>query len=127
MITSYYAAILATLFVVISLRVIAFRRGERIGLGDGGNTTLTRAIRVQSNFAEYVPFALVLMLLLELQNSPNWMLHLVGVLLLAGRLIHAVGFGREPEITGSRTVGMALTFTAILLAAAFNLAAPLLS
>ncbi len=123
-ITSTYGGLLALLFVFLSLRVIAFRRQARIGLGDGNNPKLQRRIRVHSNLAEYVPFCLVLMLLAELQNVPAWNVHVIGGLLTAGRVVHAVGVSRDPEWLGSRTIGMALTFTAVIMAALVNLSLP---
>jgi uncharacterized membrane protein YecN with MAPEG domain len=60
-ITALYAALLTMLFVVLSVRVIAMRRGSGAALGDGGNPELLRRIRVQGNFAEYVPLGLVLL------------------------------------------------------------------
>jgi uncharacterized membrane protein YecN with MAPEG domain len=41
-VTSIYAGLLALLFVVLSLRVIGFRRSARVALGDGSNANLMR-------------------------------------------------------------------------------------
>ena len=112
-VTPVYAGILALLFVGLSMRVIALRRGARVGLGDGGNRLLMRRMRVQANFAEYVPLCLLLMAFAELQGAPAWVLHGIGTVLLAGRLIHSTGVSREPEPTGFRTVGMVMTFVSL--------------
>jgi uncharacterized protein len=60
-ITAFYAALLAPLFILLAVRVIRQRRGARVAIGDGGDKLLLRRMRVHANFAEYVPFALVLM------------------------------------------------------------------
>lgn len=122
MITSAYAAVAAVGLVVLSARVIARRRAHRVGLGDGGVPALQRAIRVQGNFVEYAFPGLLLMALAEIGGASPWSIHAIGLLLLAGRLIHAVGVGREPEPTALRVAGMVATFTALLSAAAANLA-----
>ena len=44
-----------------------------------------------------------------------------GLLLIAGRLIHACGVGREPEVLRIRVAGMALTFTVLIVAALANI------
>jgi uncharacterized membrane protein YecN with MAPEG domain len=116
-VTPIYAALAAFLFMFLSFRVIRMRFTERVGLGDGDNRALHRAIRVQGNFAEYAPFALLLMALAEIQGAPLWALNLLGISILAGRLIHALGFGREPERLRLRVAGMVITFCAIAAAA----------
>jgi uncharacterized protein len=112
-----YAALLAFLFVYLSVRVIRIRGAVRIGIGSSGNAGLARAMRVQANFAEYVPFALIMMMMLELKGLMPLMLHGLGAALLAGRCIHAYGVAQDPENLRFRITGMMLTFAVILLAA----------
>ncbi len=121
-IVAVYAGLLALLFVVLSIRVIGVRRAAKVPLGDGGNSDLLRRLRVQGNFAEYVPLGLVLMLLVELQGFPGWLVHAIGAPLLLGRLAHAYGVSQTPENFAIRVFGMALTFTALISGAIINLA-----
>lgn len=116
-VTALYASFLGLLFIVLSARVILLRREARVALGDGGNGDLLRRMRVQGNFAEYVPIALVLLGLAESLRTPDWLLHIVGLTLLAGRLIHAYGVSQTPEIFRLRVAGMSATLTAIAVAA----------
>jgi uncharacterized membrane protein YecN with MAPEG domain len=118
---SIYASLLAFFFVVLSLRVIGVRRIARVALGDGGDATLMRRMRVHANFAEYVPLALLLLALAESQGSPGWALHALGLVLIAGRAMHAYGVGRAPEAPYCRVVGMAMTFAVLLSAGGLNL------
>lgn len=124
-ITPIYAALLALLFVALSLRVIRFRRAARISLGDGGDEELQRRTRAHANFAEYVPLTLVLMALAELQGQPGWSIHTVGALLAVGRLAHAYGVSKVPQILRLRVLGTVATIAAMLTGAAVNLAAAL--
>lgn len=116
-ITPIFAGLLALAYAYLAMRVIVTRRSLKVGLGDGGEKTMLRHIRVHGNFGEYVPFVLLLMLMGELMGTPAWLTAGIGTLLVAGRLVHAIGVSQEPEITGSRTIGMALTFTALIVAA----------
>lgn len=120
-ITAVYAALLALLFVFLSVRVIGFRRAVRIGLGDGGDTALLRRVRVHANFAEYVPLCLVLIGLAESLKAPAVLLHATGVLLLASRFSHAYGVSRQPETFVFRVAGMGGTLTVLGFAAALCL------
>lgn len=120
-ITPIYASLVALLFVLLSLRVIAVRRRSRVPLGDGGDPILLRRLRAHGNFAEYAPLVIVLMALAELQGAVAIVLHMIGGLLLGGRLVHAFGVSQEPENYRLRVIGMALTFTALIMGALANL------
>ena len=120
-VTPIYAGILALLYVALSARVIIRRRAKWISLQDGGDVVLRRRLRVHGNFAEYVPFALLLMIGAEMMLVPHWILHALGLCLIAGRLFHAHGLGREPDNFTSRTIGMVLTFTVLIIGAFLNI------
>lgn len=90
-ISSFYAAILGLLIVWLSLRVIKLRRAHRVRLGDGGVPELQIAIRAQGNATEYVPLSLILLALLEFSEAPVTLVHVGGIAVLAGRLLHARG------------------------------------
>ncbi len=115
-ITPLYAGLIGLLFIVLSGRVIVQRRSEGVSVGDGDNKGLIKRMRVQANCAEYAPFGLLLLAMSELQGAPGWVVHLLGLTLLAGRLMHAYGFGSTPQIMPLRKMGMVLTF--LMLAAA---------
>ena len=119
-ITPIYAAALALLYIYLSLRVIGYRRDNLISLGDGDDPVMQARMRVHANFAEYVPFALLVMLFVEIQRGHPLWLHLIGAALLIGRLCHAYGVSQHPQIMALRVGGMFLTFAALLLGAAIN-------
>ena len=66
LITSVIASLLTIIFIKLSFAVIGLRRKNKVGLGSGGYEDLERAIRAQGNFAEYVPFGIILIACLEL-------------------------------------------------------------
>lgn len=116
-VTALYAALLAALFLLLSVRVIGARQRHRVALG-APHRAIERAVRAHGNFAEYVPLALVLLGLAEGLGLAPLALHLLGLALLAGRATHAWGISREPEVLRFRVVGMGLTFAVLGLAAA---------
>jgi len=115
--TPIYAALLAFVLIFLSIRVIRTRRTAKVALGDGGDQRLLRASRAQANFAEYVPMALLLIGFAELQGAPVLAIHGLGVVLLAGRLVHVYGVSQEDEDFRLRVRGMQLTFLAVASAA----------
>ena len=116
-----YAALLALLFVVLSIRTLRLRRRLRIGIGDAGNEQMLRAMRVHSNFAEYVPLTLFLIYLAEVQGAQGLLVHALGLLLLSGRLLHAYGVSQANENYTFRVAGMVMTFTSLISASAYLL------
>ncbi len=116
-ITALYAGLLGLVFVGLAARVIGARRAARVPLGDGGDATLLRRIRVHANFAEYVPLSLVLLGLAEGLKTDARVLHLLGASLLLGRLLHAFGVAQAKERLAWRVAGTMTTF-AVLIAAA---------
>ena len=64
-VTPIYGGLAALFFALLSFRVIQLRGVTKIGLGFEGDQGLQRAIRVHGNFAEYVPFVLLLHILAQ--------------------------------------------------------------
>jgi uncharacterized protein len=92
LVTSLYAALLAILCMVLAGRVGALRgKKKTISLGDGGDPELIAANRRHMNFVEYVPLALILMALAELNGGSKTMIHAFGAILLVARVINAFG------------------------------------
>jgi uncharacterized membrane protein YecN with MAPEG domain len=109
------------MFVVLSIRIIRLRQSLRVGLGDAGNPQLQRAIRVHANFAEYVPFGLLLIFLVEGQGASTLLVNVLGMGLLLGRLSHAFGVSQTNENLRFRVSGMVITFLTLLTSAAYLL------
>lgn len=116
-ITSLYAALGALLLIVLAVRVIVQRRRARVGIHDGGDHVLAKRIRAHANATEYLPIGLLLLLLLEANQTQAWLLHVVGISLIAGRILHAWGLTRSSAVSVGRAAGIVLTLLAILLAA----------
>lgn len=108
-VTMLYASLLAALFLLLAMRVSLRRRAAGIDLGEGGDEELLRRVRAHGNFAEYVPFALLLMAMAELGGTGHILLHSLGIALVLGRLCHAWGIGSGSTV--GRGIGMLLTFT----------------
>ena len=117
LITPIYAALLALLFIYLSIRVIKGREAHEVALGDGGHSALQRRVRVHANFAEYVPLALILIAMLEWLGGWGYLIHGLGIALLAGRLMHAFGVSQTKENLRYRVIGMVLTFITLLVGA----------
>lgn len=113
---SLWSGLLVLLLVLLSIRVVMARRSHRVLLGDGGVAQVTLVGRVFGNAAEYIPAGIGALALLALLGMPALAIHVIGGLLFAGRLIHAISLS-DKRPTAGRILGMALTFTALIGAA----------
>ncbi len=118
-ITSLYAGVLALIFVGLSGWVVAGRMQTDTLQGSGGDA-LSRRIGAQGNFAQYVPFALLLMGLLEASGASHTLIHGLGLVLVVSRLLHPVGMlapKNSPQQYVGRGGGILSTLVVILVAA----------
>ena len=115
LITGLYAALIALLVVALAARVVRLRIRLRVGIGDGGQPVLARAIRAHGNLIENAPLMLLLLLLAELSQalSATW-LHAAGVVIVVGRLLHAAGLTRSGGTSPGRLIGTVLSWIALL-------------
>ncbi|UHQ19493.1 MAPEG family protein [Lysobacter sp. KIS68-7] len=115
--TLLFAGLHALLLLALSAQVSRIRYRVKSGLGDGTNNELARWIRVQGNFVEYVPMALLLLALLEVSGAPPAWILAGGSALLVGRLLHAWGLSRHAGTSIGRFTGTALTWGVLFAAA----------
>jgi len=90
-ITALYAALSGFLIIALAANVVRFRLSKHVSLGDGGHNDGNRAIRAHGNTIEYIPLALILMALLEINGGGSTALHIYGILLVGGRIIYSYG------------------------------------
>jgi uncharacterized membrane protein YecN with MAPEG domain len=126
-ITPIYAAILALLFIFLSINTIKTRRTHKISIGDGGEKALLRASRVHANFAEYVPFTILLIGILETQSYSSWIIHGLSIALIIARISHAYGLSQLNENFRFRIFGTSTTLNIMATCAFLILFKPLLA
>lgn len=120
-IVPFYAGLFAILFFVLSVRTIRARQAAKVAVGHGNDPVLERRHRVHANFAEYVPFILLLLTYVELQPRPAWFVHALCIVLLAGRLAHGYGVSQQKENFRFRMIGVLCTMSVMLIAAISSL------
>lgn len=119
-ITALYGALNAIFNIFLANNVSTKRRRGKISLGEGNDPSMLVAIRAHANNAEFVPLAIVVMLLLEMCGADRVALHVYGGLLLAARISHWIGLPRKAP-NPFRFGGTAITWTLIVAGAAYLL------
>lgn len=90
-VTALYAALIGIWAVALSLYVSLNRGKYKTFHGDGGNPEMAAIIRRHANLTETAPLALILMGLAEVSGLGAAWMHVLGVILIAARLIHPFG------------------------------------
>lgn len=106
MVTLLYAGLLGLLAVLLANQVLYVRlRAGREAEWRAGATE-----RVQANFVENVPLALILLFLLEFSGAGGAAIHGFGAALVMLRVLHAWGMSRYPGANYPRLIGAQGTF-----------------
>lgn len=116
-ITALYAGLLGLLAMVLAYRAGSLRGRLNVAIGDGGNRDLLLAMRRHANFVEWVPLALILIALLELNGVPAHAIHALGAILVVSRILHAAGFKADALSSPARLIGAAGTALVTVVAA----------
>ena len=115
-VTPLYAGILGLVALALASIPGRMRGPLRISTGDGGNPDLGLAMRRHANFVEYVPLALILIGLLEIDGAPKIAVHGFGAALVVFRICHAIGLKKDTIKVPTRIVGAGGTGLLILAA-----------
>ncbi|MBX3479334.1 MAG: MAPEG family protein [Caulobacter sp.] len=100
------------LLLVLALMVVRQRQKHKVALGDEGIPELMQAIRAQGNAVEYIPAALIGLVVLELTGAPAVLVHVAGLTLFVGRTLHAIGLSNSGGVSMLRTLGVVATWLA---------------
>jgi len=121
-VTAAYAAVLALLVVVLGVNVTMHRVKLRVPIGDGGNAEMRRMIRLHGNAVEYIPLALVLMAIYEINGGWHGALNAAGIALIVGRLMQTWDMWGNDVAGFGRKGGQSLTWLTIAALAVLNVA-----
>ena len=116
-ITGLYAALQAFVAIALLFPIGPLRVRHNVSVMEGGHADLTIAIRRHANWTEHVPFALLLIALLELNGAGAGTLHALGGVLLVARIAHPFGLNMQSPRNVLRGIGAAGTLLVTVVAA----------
>jgi uncharacterized membrane protein YecN with MAPEG domain len=119
-VTALYGSVNAIVNIALATRVSTIRRRDKVSLGTGDSQDLLVAVRTHGNSAEFVPLAIVTLLLCELCGGSSVILHVLGGSLLVARLLHVYGMPR-PAPNVYRVISNVVTWGGIVATAAYTL------
>ena len=109
--TSATFAVLVPLLLLLTFRVIRFRRTKRVSLGTDNQPELIQRVRAHGNFVEYTPLFLIGLALCELNEVGFFRITVLATLFCIGRYTNAVAISLD--IVKLRFPGMFLTLLTI--------------
>ncbi len=104
-ITLLYAGILGLISIVLAVGVGNQRGKSGISIGLGDSDELLVASRRHGNFTEFVPLALILMGLLEMNGVGAMTTHIFGATLVIARICHPLGLRKDVMTHPLRAIG----------------------
>ena len=120
LVTALYAGLCGLLAVLLANHVLYVR----LRSASEPKWRPDAVLRVQANFVENVPLALLLLLMMELNGASPSILHALGLSLITFRLLHAWGLSRNeganyPRLIGAQGTFLLLSIMAVSLVYAF--------
>jgi hypothetical protein len=118
-ITGLYAGLISLFVIPLGIHVVINRIRSHIGIFDGGDEQLVKAMHILSNFTEHVPLALIVMILAELSGAEPEMMHLMGAILIGARSFHIYGLSMSAGPSIGRFIGAMGTWGVIAFSGGF--------
>jgi len=116
-ITSLYVLPLIPIFILLFFRVSSRRTDLKASIGHADDAALHERIRHHGNFVEWVPFALILMLLAEANGGNSVAIHTAGGFLVLGRVFHPLGLRADNPTHPLRIAGNSLNLLSVVILA----------
>ncbi|KAI3618491.1 hypothetical protein CBS9595_002854 [Malassezia furfur] len=118
-----HSALFAGYYSYLSANVVALRKKD--GQVDSAKavtpgTALHRAVRAHANFAEYTPFAFVLLFLAELNGAPTKYVHAGYVALFTSRVAAGLGLNCAKPGNAMRVFGFVGTLAVMVGTGLYN-------
>lgn len=104
-----YLGAMLLIHIWLAFGVGGLRSTLKISIGDGGNPRMIRAMRGQANFVENAAITLLLLLAMAVMGAPALLIHVMGLTLVVGRVIHGLHFMAEDAPGWQRGGGAMLT------------------
>lgn len=108
-ITALYGALNAIFNIYLAGNVSKARGKHKVSIGHGDSPEFLVVSRIHSNNAEFVPLAILMLLIAELLGGHGAIIHACGGLLLLARVFHMIGMPRKAP-NFFRFVGVAVTW-----------------
>ena len=120
-VTLTIAAATAVVNLWLAFRIVPTRVKNNVLVGDNDDLRLRSRMRAHANFAEYAPFVLILMALIELAGGSAMWLWIAGLAFVLARIAHGLGMDR-PTSNPLRAGGALATWVVLALLAGWAIA-----
>lgn len=120
-VTTYLAVSLSFWLLILSWTVIKTRKTTKTSFGQGNDKALTRRVRAQANLTEYAPLFVILIGLSESQNGDTFVITVLAVAFLVGRLAHGYALAFTERNVLGRVGGIALSLLSMALGSIYCL------
>jgi len=104
-----YVGLNLLIMLVLGLNTSLSRRKHKISLGDGGNEEMLGKMRAHGNAIEWMPGALIGLVVLAMMSVPVILIHVFGLLFTIARGAHGYALSSGDTRSPGRMIGSLLT------------------
>jgi len=104
-----YVGLNLLILLVLGTNTSLARRKYKISLGDGDNEEMLCKMRAHANATEWMPAALIGLVVLAMMAVPTMIIHVFGLLFTVARGAHGYALGSGDKSNPGRKIGSALT------------------
>ena len=108
-----YAGLNSAVLIWLAVQTGRIRQREKVFMGDGGNPRMIRVMRGHANAIEFIPITLICLALATLLGTSPPIIHVLGIMLTVGRVLHALHFTAADAPGWQRFGGTGLSFLAM--------------
>lgn len=109
-----YAGLNLLILVILGSHVSMGRRKNAVSLGDGGNPAMNARVRAHGNASEWIPGALIGLVLLALMGASAFLIHAFGLIFTLARAAHAYAMCTGGRPGPGRFMGSLITYATYL-------------
>tara|TARA_R110002072_G_scaffold36252_1_gene106752 strand:- start:3527 stop:3922 length:396 start_codon:yes stop_codon:yes gene_type:complete len=106
----FYAGLNVLILLVLGFYVSMGRRRNKLSLGHGDNPAMNSRMRAHGNAAEWIPGALIGLVLLALMGASAFLIHGIGLIFTIGRGVHGWAMATNAPPGPARMIGALITY-----------------
>lgn len=105
-----YTGLNLIILLALGFHVSLGRNKKKVSLGSGGDSAMESRIRAHGNASEWIPGAMIGLILLALMGASAFLIHGIGLIFTIGRGVHGFAMATNAPPGPARMIGALITY-----------------